>query len=254
MFIVKKYWVPVFNEERSLRIYLPEGYHESKKSYPVLYMHDGQNVFEDRDAVGGRSLRMEDYLKKNHVPLIIVGIDSGANRMEEYRLWAPGKLSEELTGKSVSQEAKGREYLDFIVKDLKPLIDATYRTQITSSYMAGISLGGLLTVYALCRYPNVFTRGVGISSAFFRNQEKLEEFILEMDCIPIARLYLDCGDKESGDERIDRAFLNSNERIYEMLEKIGASVEFKVMKNGEHHYESFSNRIDEVMSFLLRES
>ncbi|WP_273852953.1 alpha/beta hydrolase [Guptibacillus spartinae] len=251
MFIIKKYWVSVFDEERSIRIYLPEGYQVSKESYPVLYMHDGQNVFEDREAVGGRSLRMKDYLEKNHLPLIVVGIDSGANRMEEYRLWAPGKLSEELTGKSASQEAKGREYLDFIVKDLKPLMDATYRTKGASTYMAGISLGGLLTVYALCRYPNVFTRGVGLSSAFFRNQEKLEEFILEVD--RVGHLYLDCGDKESGDERIDHAFLTSNERIYETLEKMGASVEFKVIKNGEHHYESFSQRVDDVMSFLLRD-
>ncbi|MCA0173186.1 alpha/beta hydrolase [Bacillus sp. RAR_GA_16] len=251
MFIVKKCWIPVFNEERTIRIYLPEGYHETKESYPVLYMHDGQNMFEDRDAVGGRSLRMKEYLEKNHLPLMIVGIDSGANRMEEYRLWAPGKLSEELTGKSASQKAKGREYIDFIVKDLKPSIDATYRTKVASNYMAGISLGGLLTVYALCRYPNVFTKGAGLSSAFFRNQEKLEEFILEVD--RAGHLYLDCGDKESGDERMDRAFLTSNEQIYEMLEKIGASVEFKVIKNGEHHYESFSHRVDDVMSFLLRD-
>lgn len=252
MFVTKQYWIPVFNEARTIRIHVPDDYHQSNENYPVLYMHDGQNVFEDRGAVGGRSLRMKEYLENNPVPLMIVGIDSGANRMEEYRLWAPGKLSEELTGKSHSKDAKGKEYLDFIVKDLIPSIDAMFRT--ASNYMAGISLGGLLTAFALCRYPTVFSKGAGISSAFFRNQEKLEQFILETDYVSIDGLYLDCGDKESGNERIDRAFLNSNERIYKVLEERGASVEFKVIKNGEHCYESFSNRIDDFMSFLIRES
>ena len=251
MLVTKKYWIPVFNDERIIRIYVPDTYEQTSKSYPVLYMHDGQNVFEDKDAVSGSSLRLKDYLVENNVQVIVVAIDSGANRMEEYRLWPPGELSEELTGKTDSKEAKGREYIDFIVQELKPLIDAKYRTQGDKNYMAGISLGGLLTVYSLCRYPTVFSKGVGISSAFFRNQEKLEQYILESESIGFDRLYLDCGDMESGDERIDRAFLKSNERIYGILEERGASVEFKVVKDGKHHYESFSYRVDDIMTFLI---
>jgi predicted alpha/beta superfamily hydrolase len=251
MLVTKKYWIPVFNEERTIRIYVPDTYEQTSKSYPVLYMHDGQNVFEDKDAVGGRSLRLKDYLVENNAQVIVVAIDSGANRMEEYRLWPPGELSEELTGKTDSKEAKGRDYLDFIVRDLVPSINATYRIQAGSNYMAGISLGGLLTVYALCCYPTVFNRGAGMSSAFFRNQEKLEQFILESERVAFDGLYLDCGDKESGEERVDRAFMRSNERIFGLLEERGSSVEFKVVKNGKHHYESFSHRVDDVMTFLL---
>ncbi|MFP3359719.1 alpha/beta hydrolase-fold protein, partial [Planococcus sp. SIMBA_143] len=107
----KQYWIPVFNEERTVRIYLPDTYEQTNQDYPALYMHDGQNVFEDKDAVGGRSLRLKDYLEQNHDQVIVIAIDSGANRMEEYRLWAPGKMSDELTGKSDSREAKGRDYL-----------------------------------------------------------------------------------------------------------------------------------------------
>ncbi|MGA9289188.1 MAG: alpha/beta hydrolase-fold protein [Anaerobacillus sp.] len=251
MLVHTKQWIPVFNEERTIRIYLPDTYDQTSEPYPVLYMHDGQNVFEDKDAVGGRSLRLKAYLDQNKIQLIVVAIDSGAKRMEEYLLWQPGELSEELSGKSDSKEAKGREYIDFIVKDLKPVIDATYRTQMDLNYMAGISLGGLLTVYALCRYPTVFSRGAGISSPFFRNQEKLEQFILESESIAFNRLYLDCGDKESGDNRIDRAFLNSNERIYRMLEERFPRVQLQTIKNGKHHYESFRTRVDQIMTILM---
>ncbi|MCA0992249.1 alpha/beta hydrolase [Pseudalkalibacillus hwajinpoensis] len=251
MLVTKQYWIPVFNEERTVRIYLPDTYEQTNQDYPALYMHDGQNVFEDKDAVGGRSLRLKDYLEQNHDQVIVIAIDSGANRMEEYRLWAPGKMSDELTGKSDSKEAKGRDYLDFIVRDVVPSMNATYRIQVGSNYMAGISLGGLLTVYALCCYPTVFRRGAGISSAFFRNQEKLEQYILESEQVAFDGLYLDCGDKESGEERIDRAFLKSNERIFGLLEERGSSVEFKVVKDGKHHYESFSHRVPAVMTFLL---
>ncbi|MGB7998922.1 MAG: alpha/beta hydrolase-fold protein [Anaerobacillus sp.] len=251
MLVHTKQWIPVFNEERTIRIYLPDTYGQTSEPYPVLYMHDGQNVFEDKDAVGGRSLRLKAYLDQNKIQLIVVAIDSGAKRMEEYLLWQPGELSEELSGKSDSKKAKGREYIDFIVKDLKPVIDAAYRTRKASNYMAGISLGGLLTAYALCRYPIVFSRGACISSAFFRNQEELERYIFGSDLSHLDRLYLDSGDRESGDERIDRAFLKSNERIYRMLEGRLHRVQFHKITNGNHNYESFRSRVNQIMTFLI---
>ncbi|WP_371018149.1 alpha/beta hydrolase [Pseudalkalibacillus sp. JSM 102089] len=253
MLVKSKYWIPVFQEERIIRVYLPHEYAHTDRSYPVLYMHDGQNVFEDQDAVGGSSLRLLNYLEQKKFQLIVVAIDSGAKRMEEYGLWKHGQLSEELTGKSDIVEAKGREYLEYIVKDLKPAIDATYRTLINTNFMAGISLGGLLTTYALCRYPTVFSKGAGISSAFFRNQEELEKFILESELTDRSCIYLDCGDKESGDERIDKAFLNSNDRIYQMLEEKASCVQFQLIKDGEHNYESFRTRTADLMSFFMNE-
>ncbi|WP_347551810.1 alpha/beta hydrolase-fold protein [Pseudalkalibacillus hwajinpoensis] len=254
MLFKTSYFIPAFNEERMIRIYLPDTYDQTSAIYPVLYMHDGQNVFDDEGAVGGRSLRLKDYLDRNKVQLIVVAIDSGANRMVEYRLWPPGELSEKLTGRSESLDAKGREYIDFIAKDLKEYIDDTYRTRKESNYMAGISLGGLITTYALCRYPSVFSRGAGISSGFFRNQEELEKFIGLSNLSTIDRLYLDCGTSESSDGRINQAFYDSNERIYRLLKEKLDCIEFNVVENGEHKYESFSDRVEKVMTFLMDEN
>ncbi|MDQ0484560.1 alpha/beta hydrolase [Guptibacillus hwajinpoensis] len=250
MVIKTNYYIPVFDEKRTVRVYLPVTYRKTNDTFPVLYMHDGQNVFVDDEAVGGRSLRLESYLKKNDTELIVVAIDSGLKRMEEYLLWPTGELSEELTGKNELSDAKGRKYIDFIVENLKPYIDETYRTKRECTYMAGISLGGLLTTYALCRYPTVFSKGAGISSAFFRNQEELERFIIESDCSGI-KLYLDSGDTETGDEYNDRAFLDSNKQIFQLLEEKQGCIKFEVIEKGKHNYEAFSARVDKMMTFLV---
>ncbi|MCA0988676.1 alpha/beta hydrolase [Guptibacillus algicola] len=243
-------YIPVFEEERKIRIYLPNDYHETLERYPVIYMHDGQNVFDDDDAVGGRSLRLRELLEHERIQAIVVAIDSGERRMSEYCPFPTGEISKELTATEPMTDVKGKEYLDFIVSDLKPYIDRTYRT-LKQSTLAGISLGGLLTVYAICRYPHVFTRGAAISSAFFRNQEEIERFIGEADLSNVEKLYLDCGTVESGDRRVDRVFYETNQGINMLLSEKVTEVEFNTVQGGAHTYEAFSERIGRVVTFLM---
>lgn len=243
-------FIPVFNEKRRIRLYIPNDYDETDIRYPVIYMHDGQNVFHDRDAVGGRSLRLREYLDKEKKNVIVVAVDSGVARMSEYCPFPTGELSRQVTAREPISNVKGIEYIDFIVNELKPYIDRTYRT-LDRSAMAGISLGGLLTVYAICRYPHVFSRGAAISSAFFRNQEEIERFIETTDLSKVEKLYLDCGTDESSDEQLNSVFFETNQKVSTLLKEKGIQVEFHRVEGGAHTYEAFSKRVGRVISFLV---
>ncbi|WP_050614600.1 alpha/beta hydrolase [Bacillus testis] len=242
-----------FKQDRLIRVYLPKNYNEGRKKYPVLYMHDGQNIFNDDDAIGGTSLELENYLDKNGLEVIVVGIDQNTkDRINEYCPWINGEYSKKILGHVSTSGGKGIEYVDFIVNELKPFIDNKYRTLKDNTAMAGISLGRLITTYAMCRYPQVFKNIAVLSSAFYRNQEEIEKLIKDSDLSLIKRIYLDCGDKESGNEEIiNKEFLASNKTIYDILKKKVTSTEFAIIIDAEHNYSFFRERVPKIFSFLI---
>ncbi|MGA9225486.1 MAG: alpha/beta hydrolase-fold protein, partial [Mesobacillus sp.] len=154
-----------FKEDRLIRVYLPENHNNGTERYPVLYMHDGQNVFNDEDAIGDHSLQLEEFLTEKEMKLIVVAIDQNSEeRVNEYCPWKNGQYSRKIVGRIDPTGGKGKQYIDFIVNELKPLIDKKYRTLKDQSSMAGISLGGLISTYAACVYPNIF-RNVAVLSS-----------------------------------------------------------------------------------------
>ncbi len=215
-------------------------------------MHDGQNIFNDAAAIGGTSLELEKYLDENGLEVIVVGIDQNTKgRINEYCPWANGEYSRKILGHVSTSGGKGKDYVDFIVNELKPYIDENYRTLKDHTAMAGISLGGLITIYAMCRYPQVFKNIAVISSAFYRNQEEIEKLIKQADLSFVKMIYLDSGDKESGNEEIiNQAFLASNKTIYDILKEKVTSTEFEVIPNAEHNYTFFRERVPKIFSFL----
>ncbi|CAH0344365.1 alpha/beta hydrolase-fold protein [Bacillus sp. CECT 9360] len=245
-----------FKQERMIRVYLPKNYKKQSKSYPVLYMHDGQNVFQDKDAIGGKSMELENYLDENGLEVIVVGIDQNSDeRINEYCPWVNGEYSKRILGKDSSSGGKGKQYVDFIVKELKPLIDHKYRTLKDHTAMAGISLGGLISTYAACCYPQVFKKVAVVSSAFYRNQEEIEKLLQDSDLSSIERFYLDCGTKEAIDKDIiSKEFLASNKVIYEILRKKITNTKFDIIDDAEHHYKFFRERTAEIFSFMMSEN
>jgi predicted alpha/beta superfamily hydrolase len=151
--------MPQLGRTRRIWIYLPAAYSASTaKRYPVLYMHDGQNLFDNSTAFAGE-WGVDEALDSIKNACIVVGIDNGgAKRMNEYN---PNDTQQ--FGKG-----EGRAYLEFIVQTLKPFIDRQYRTFADKqhTYMAGSSMGGLITFYAGLYYPSVFGR-LGVFSPSF---------------------------------------------------------------------------------------
>jgi predicted alpha/beta superfamily hydrolase len=157
----ESFYIPQLDRHRRVWIYLPGSYSTSKKKYPVLYMHDGQNVFDEATSAYGEWGVDEalDSLGNQQKEIIVVAIDNGGEkRMNEY---SPYDMEEYGKG-------EGDQYVDFLVQTLKPYIDKHYRTKKDekNTFIAGSSMGGLISFYAILKYPKVFG-GAGVFSPAF---------------------------------------------------------------------------------------
>ena len=165
------FFIPQLNRTRRVWIYLPPTYNSSTKKYPVLYMHDGQNVFDDATSFSGEWGVDEalDTLGLKTKECIVVGIDNGGDkRLNEY---CPYDFS--LPG-GQKGKGEGNLYLQFLAKTLKPFIDKKYRTikESKNTFIAGSSMGGLISMYAVLEYPKIFG-GAGVFSPAFWVRPKI---------------------------------------------------------------------------------
>lgn len=165
------FYIPQLNRYRRIWIYLPASYKESHKRYPVLYMHDGQNLFEDLTSFSGEWGVDEaiDSLGLKYRECIVVGIDNGGDkRINEYSPYDFKTSSNNIINK------EGDKYVDFLVHTLKQFIDKKYRTlrKKENTFIAGSSMGGLISMYAVLKYPKKFG-SVGVFSPSFWMSSKI---------------------------------------------------------------------------------
>ena len=166
-------------ESRTVRVWLPDGYQRGD-SCDVLYMHDGQMLFDSTATWNAQEWCVDEVMATliaNHTlrPTIVVAIDNTGSRLEEYFPGGAAQyLSQSLRESSKIDLSLGDNYLKFIVEELKPFIDKEYRplTSREHTFMAGSSMGGLISLYALCEYPQVLGGVVCMSSHL--NFEKLD--------------------------------------------------------------------------------
>lgn len=250
-------YMSTFKQERTIRVYLPHNYSKNDNRYPVLYMHDGQYIFRDEDSIRGVSLGMEDYLDQNELEVIVVGIDfnpTGEERVNEYCPWPNGKWAREEFGANTTSGGRGDEYVEFIVKELKPLIDQKYRTMKENSTMVGISLGGHISIYAASKYPKIFKKIAILSPAFYRNQEEIENLLRASNLTGLDGIYMDIGTNEAiDDEKISKMLLDSSKAVYEILNEKVADMRFEILNGAEHDYLFFRKRVPALLSFLFDE-
>jgi len=190
------FYIPQLNRTRRIWLYLPPDYAKSKKKYPVLYMHDGQNLFENKTSYSGE-WGVDEYLdsiyKKGEKEVIVVGIDNGLfKRMQEYNPWEFQNFG----------EGEGDKYVDFLVKTLKPFIDKHYRTlkDKPNTFIAGSSMGGLISLYAVLKYPKVFG-GAGIFSPAFWTASGIDSTVIAAAKKVNTKLFFYAGGKE-GDSMV----------------------------------------------------
>lgn len=159
--------IPGLNRQRTVRIYVPPGYATSTKRYPVLYMHDGQNLFDNATAYAGEwgvDETLDELAQSQGLELIVVGIDNGgAQRMTELNAWDNTRFG----------KGEGKLYMDFIVDVVKPMVDAGYRTLPDREHtgVMGSSMGGLISHYAILQYPKVFSKAGIFSPAYWPGPE-----------------------------------------------------------------------------------
>jgi predicted alpha/beta superfamily hydrolase len=183
--------MPGLDRQRTIRIYLPPGYAATKQRFPVLYMHDGQNLFDEATSFLGEwgvDETLDELAKTRGFKLIVVGIDNGAeNRIHELSAWDSAKYG---TG-------EGRQYMAFIVDVVKPYIDAHFRTKPdrTNTAIMGSSLGALISHYAIYQYPHVFSK-VGILSPAYWFAPAVFDFTAMRSLSTDAKVYFYAGGKE----------------------------------------------------------
>ncbi|RYD78584.1 MAG: hypothetical protein EOP53_10975 [Sphingobacteriales bacterium] len=156
------FFMPQLNRNRRIWIYLPSSYASSKKHYPVLYMHDGQNVFDEYTSGYGEwgvDECLDSIMQNGKNECIVVGIDNGPRRLNEYN-----PFNNERFG-----EGEGKSYAAFLAETLKPFIDGHYRTLKDKNHtmVAGSSMGGLISYYTHLAYPSVFGKSGVFSPAFW---------------------------------------------------------------------------------------
>ncbi|NTS40923.1 alpha/beta hydrolase [Flavisolibacter sp. BT320] len=234
------FYMPQLNRNRRVWIYLPQSYATTKKKYPVLYMHDGQNLFDHATAGFGEWGVDEalDTLEKQFGEMIVVAVDhAGEKRINEY---AP--FDTDQYGKG-----EGDAYVDFLVQTLMPYINNHYRTKKSARFtaIAGSSMGGLISYYALLKYPDRFGAAGVFSPAFWINPQ-LKEYTRQRAGKAKGRLYLYAGKQES--EAMVPDLLTHSE-ILQQRSKL--SVKSELRDDGKHSEQTWREEFPKFYAWLL---
>ena len=205
---------------RTIFIWLPPDYDQSDARYPVLYLQDGQNLFDRATAAFGHEWEVDEtateLIEKNEIrPLIIVGIGNTADRIDEYTMTFDAKRN---------AGGAGRLYLSFLTDELKPWIDHKYRTAVSrqSTWVGGSSLGGLISLHACLQRSDVFSGCLAFSPSLAWDREQIFAAVSEPHRWPHdTKLWLSMGTLEGGTAESQAANTGRTARLAKLLEAQG---------------------------------
>lgn len=235
--------MPQLNRKRRVWIYLPKGYATSSKIYPVLYMNDGQNLFNEKTAAFGEwgvDECLDTLQKKIDKECIVIGIDHGGNkRTTEYNPYDSPQFG----------NGEGKQYVDFLANTLKPYIDTKYRTKKgpENTYIAGSSLGALISLYAVIQYPGVFG-GAGVFSPAFWIAPSIysDADKFSTAAISMPKFYLYAGAKETA------TMVNDMQRMVDILQKKERYILRRVINPlGQHNEAAWRQEFADFYKWLM---
>ena len=235
------------DKKRKAYIYLPESYNKEKdRRYPVLYMFDGHNVFFDSDATYGKSWGMAQYMQKSKKQLIIVAVEcnhEGDSRLREY---SPVNFENSTLGKI---RGKGKTYMDWLVKTLKPYIDEKYRTlpDRENTLICGSSMGGLMALYAVSAYNRYFQRAACLSPSLWVNSGAVLELVAKARISRDTCIYMDYGSEEMFNHAANAEALST---MSHMLLAKRVNLAFRIVPGGTHSEASWEKQIPVFMECL----
>ena len=245
-------------KNRALHIYLPDDYDSSEERYPVMYFFDGHNLFFDSDATYGKSWGLKDFLDSWQKKIMIVGIECGHEGRERLDEYSPYSFASDFIG---AVNGMGDVTMRWIIDEIKPLIDSTYRTwpHREATGIGGSSMGGLMSLYAGIRYNAVFSKAACLSSAVHPCMSELIRDLSVSAVDPDSRFYLSWGTEEAGgthekpedDWKTGTALCSR--RIAELLEKHGADVSLFCQRGGRHCEADWEKQLPVFMNYLWLE-
>lgn len=239
----------ILGNARDVTVYLPAGYDDREdRRYPVLYMQDGQNLFEPQRAfIPGQHWRLAEAADeaigaRTASPMIIVGIDNaGPSRIDEY---APTHDPKKNGG------GRADDYARFLLEELKPVIDAGYRTLADGANTAvgGSSLGGLLAMHIAAKYPHAFSRVAVMSPSVWWNDRVILREVDEFAGPHRPRVWLDIGGREGGEA------ISGAQALRDRLRAKGwndESLLYHEDRRADHSERAWASRVRKVLEFLF---
>ena len=232
---------------RRAYIYLPNSYRRQKnRRFPVLYMFDGHNVFFDSDATYGKCWGMKEYLDRTRKDLIVVAVEcnhKGNDRLEEY---SPFSFENETLG---TIKGKGKKYMDWLTKSLKPYIDENYRTlpDRENTLIGGSSMGGLMALYGAVCYNHVFQRAACLSPSLWVDADQVLQMIAGAKMKNDTCIYMDYGSVEMYNHEASASALIATAHL--LLTK-HVDLTFRIVPGGTHSEASWEKQIPIFMDCL----
>ena len=244
-----------YGANRPLHIYLPENYDFCGERYPVMYFFDGHNLFYDSDATYGKSWGLKTFLDGWSKNMIIVGMECshvGNERLEEY---LPYPATTDAFGPLA---VKGNETLEWIVNEVKPMIDWEYRTypDRRCTGIAGSSMGGLMALRGVIHYNQVFSKAACVSSAIGFCPEAVMADVHDTSIDPDTRVYLSWGSREAwGEHDPDREDPRSpsylwNHAVARRVTEQGGAAWAYCQPRGGHCEADWEKLVPDFMDFL----
>jgi len=235
------------DKERRAYIYLPDYYDiDESRRYPVMYMFDGHNVFVDEDATFGKSWGMKKYMDWTKKPLIIVAVE--CNHEGNYRLreYAPFDYENFEHGHI---ESMGKAYLEWMVNELKPYVDANYRTlpDRNNTIICGSSMGGLMAMYGVTEYNHVFQRAACLSPSLWVDPSQVIAMAARSDLKKDTCIYMDYGSNEVFNHHYTAETMITMSQL--LLTK-RANLAFRIVPGGDHSEASWEKQIPVFMDCL----
>ena len=244
----------ILGNRRDVLVYLPPGYRRvSRQRYPVLYLHDGQNVFDAATSFGGVEWGVDETAerlirKKLLEPLIIVAVaNMGEDRIHEY---APtrGVIDAKAKRKKRSR-GLARQYGEFLIDELKPYIDRKYRTRRGAEFtgLGGSSLGGLVTLAIGILYPHAFTRLMVMSPSIWWDDFAIYRLVDSIEQKPPLQIWLDTGTAEPGWEQARELCARLIEKGWRLFDDL----HYAEIEGAGHSEGAWAARVDPALRFLF---
>ena len=234
-----------FGLDRNTFVYLPDSWQTSGKRYPVVYMFDGHNLFFDSTATYGTCWGLKEYMDA-HGEAIIVAPEcnhEGNARLEEYSPY-------DFTWQENAIHGRGKAYLDWMVNELKPLIDAKYPTlpDRGNTAIGGSSMGGLMSLYAVTAFNDVYSRAACLSPSIWFATRSLDRLIRDAQFAPDTVIYMDYGSREMAHhDNMRKQYAAVTSRLLEKQVLLTS----RIVPNGDHCEACWEEQIPFFMHILF---
>ncbi|WP_163369476.1 alpha/beta hydrolase [Endozoicomonas acroporae] len=247
---------PQNDDERTIRIWLPEKYDGSRKEpYPVIYAWDGQNLFDKQTAGYGMEWQLDETLTALEEEYVVIGFDSRRDALSRYIEYSGLDWTHPTVG---GVQARGSETVDFVVDTLIPALEKQYNISSNPAdrTLMGSSMGGYITLYAMSYRPGVFGTGLALSHATSNHYggKQLREYFRKNGFAGDARLYLDMGGQETVGPWGPDEWLQGHHAMVTALDDAGISLQHRVIADGVHDETAWAKRFGEIFQTVIKQS